>query len=66
MSEQKNLDAFEQMLEQEKQKLEQCQKERNIDSCLKCEKTLDCEVRKSYVSAVYKSMSKGKSGDFEF
>ena len=46
--------------------LKQCQNNKNIDSCLKCDKILDCEVRDTYIKAVYESMNKGSGGGFEF
>lgn len=46
--------------------LQECQKNKEIKSCLKCDEILNCEIRKEYVKAVYESMNKGKSGDFEF
>lgn len=46
--------------------IENCQKEQNVDSCMRCQKILDCEVRDSYIKAVYESMNKGSGGGFEF
>lgn len=46
--------------------LRQCQISKNIDSCMKCDKILDCETRESYIKAVYESMNKGSGGGFEF
>ncbi len=60
------LDEWQIVLKQKKVELEKCQKEHNVSSCLKCEKLLNCELRDSYVKAVYDSMSKGKGGGFEF
>lgn len=31
-----------------------------------CEKYLECSLRREYVSKVFLSMNKGKSGGFEF
>ncbi|HEO98930.1 MAG: hypothetical protein JW682_08280 [Campylobacterales bacterium] len=53
-------------LEQKKNALEACQKEKGVQSCLKCDQLLHCEVREAYVKAVYESMSKGETGGFEF
>jgi hypothetical protein len=53
-------------LEQKKNALEACQKEKGVPSCLKCDQLLHCEVREAYVKAVYESMSKGETGGFEF
>ena len=46
--------------------LKQCQVSNNIDSCMKCDKILQCEVRDTYVKVVYESMNKGSGGGFEF
>jgi hypothetical protein len=60
------LDEWQITLKQKKVELENCQKEHNVSSCLKCNKLLNCELRDTYVKAVYDSMSKGKGGGFEF
>lgn len=60
------LDEWQIALKQKKSELEACQAERQLESCLKCEKVLECEIRDAYVSAVYDSMSKGTGGGFEF
>ena len=52
--------------EEAKASLQACQKEHNVDSCMKCEKILGCEVRNDYVKKVYESMNKGQGGGFEF
>ena len=46
--------------------LKQCQINNNLDSCMKCEKLLDCEIRDKYIKIVYESMNKGSGGGFEF
>ena len=46
--------------------LKQCQINKNLDSCMKCEKLLDCEIRDKYIKIVYESMNKGSGGGFEF
>ena len=46
--------------------LKQCQINHNLDSCMTCEKLLDCEVRDKYIKVVYESMNKGSGGGFEF
>lgn len=61
-----NLDQFDIKLNEELQNLQECQKNKNLDSCLKCENIMECELRKEYVKAVYESMNKGQGGDFEF
>jgi hypothetical protein len=60
------LDEWQILLKQKKNELELCQTEHSVNSCLKCEKLLDCELRDAYIKAVYDSMSKGKGGGFEF
>jgi len=60
------LDEWKIALTHKKAELEACQKEHSINSCMKCEKLLDCEIRDTYIKAVYDSMSKGKGGGFEF
>ncbi|GAA8350115.1 hypothetical protein HpDR31_11650 [Helicobacter pylori] len=47
-------------------KLQACQEERQVASCLKCEKVLNCKIRNSYVDAAYESMSLGEAGGFDF
>jgi hypothetical protein len=46
--------------------LQECQQKYNLLSCESCTKILKCEIRKSYVKAVYESMNKGSGGGFEF
>ena len=65
MSEQ-SLDEWQIILVHKKAELEACQKEQHINSCMKCDKLLDCSIRDTYIKAVYDSMSKGKGGGFEF
>ncbi len=60
------IDKYKQNLENATEKLKECQKSLELKSCFNCEKVLDCEIRKEYIDAVYKSMSKGQSGGFEF
>lgn len=48
------------------EKLKECQRNHDLTSCFDCEKLFDCEIRKKYIDVVYKSMSKGQSGGFEF
>ncbi len=60
------LDEWKVALKQKKSELEACQKEQQVKSCMSCEKLLECEVRDSYIKAVYDSMSKGAGGGFEF
>jgi hypothetical protein len=62
----KELDKFELHLESMIEKLKECQQNKQVDSCSKCEHFLKCELRDDYVKAVYNSMSKGDTGGFEF
>jgi hypothetical protein len=62
----KTRDEYQQVLDGKKDTLQQCQKDKNIDSCMKCEKIFECETRKDYVKSVYESMSHGETGGFEF
>jgi hypothetical protein len=59
-------DRFEARLDEIKTRLQQCQKEKQVKSCTACEHLIGCELRHSYVKAVYDSMSKGETGGFEF
>ncbi len=66
-NEEKNrLDEYELKLLDASKKLKECQKENNVNSCLKCKEIIGCQVRNEYVKAVYDSMNKGQSGGFEF
>jgi UTP-glucose-1-phosphate uridylyltransferase len=64
--EQKNSDFYESQLEECLKKLEECQQEKNLESCFVCNNTFDCKIREDYVKAVYESMNHGKGGGFEF
>ena len=59
-------DEWQISLQRKKAELESCQRDKHLQSCLKCEKVLECEIRETYVKAVYESMNKGKGGGFEF
>ncbi|MBX1886647.1 hypothetical protein [Campylobacter peloridis] len=59
-------DEFELALDLKKNELQVCQNEKNLKSCLPCSMVFECTLRKEYVEAVYKSMSKGKTGGFDF
>ena len=59
-------DKWQEILVEQKKVLESCQKEHHLRSCMACEKLLACEIRDTYIKAVYDSMSKGKGGGFEF
>ena len=57
---------FEERLEAELAKMQQCQVEKAVKSCSLCEFYIGCDTRRAYVQAVYDSMSKGETGGFEF
>ncbi|EAK0952465.1 hypothetical protein A0Z28_05560 [Campylobacter lari] len=59
-------DEFELALEVKKNELRACQNDKNLKSCLPCSLIFECSLRKEYIDAVYKSMSKGKEGGFDF
>jgi hypothetical protein len=65
-SEEKVVDQWVRAREEAKERLLACQKEHGVDSCMKCDKVIGCEVRNDYVKKVYESMSKGEGGGFEF
>ena len=46
--------------------LKDCQKSKNLNSCMKCEQILNCKIRDTYIKGVYESMNKGAGGGFEF
>ncbi|MCF6339693.1 MAG: hypothetical protein L3J10_02920 [Sulfurimonas sp.] len=60
------LDKFELHLNEIIVKLQNCQIDKNIQSCSSCEHYFKCELRTDYVKSVYNSMSKGDTGGFEF
>ena len=64
--EKKVLDEFELALEDKLKELQECQALNSIDSCLKCKKIIGCDIRNTYIKAVYMSMNKGATGGFEF
>lgn len=59
-------DRFVKELQVQKEVLEACQDSKNVESCMKCESLIGCEVRSKYVKSVYDSMSHGETGGFEF
>ncbi|DAB40914.1 MAG TPA: hypothetical protein CFH81_01015 [Sulfurovum sp. UBA12169] len=59
-------DQWEIALTVKQEELQACQVSRELNSCLKCELVLKCELRDAYVISVYESMNKGESGGFEF
>ena len=60
------LDEWEEKLEVKLNDLKECQIEKQYDSCSKCSLFFECDIRKSYIKAVYESMNKGSAGGFEF
>ena len=64
--ENKEFDEFELKLIEKTKILQECQQKREVDSCLKCDMIIGCEVRKEYVKASYESMNKGGRGGFDF
>lgn len=66
MSENKQLDQWELKLEEHLKILKECQQEHHLNSCMSCDKLLECQTRDQYVVAVYESMNKGSGGGFEF
>ncbi len=64
--EEQTQDKWQIALDEEVKVLKECQISKSVDSCLKCEKILGCEVRDKYVKVVYESMNKGSGGGFEF
>ncbi len=61
-----NIDKYELALKNKTKELKECQKEKSVNSCLKCKEIIGCQIRNEYVRAVYDSMNKGQSGGFEF
>jgi hypothetical protein len=60
------LDEWEQNLEVKLVELNECQTSKQFDTCSKCSEFFECNIRKSYIKAVYESMNKGSAGGFEF
>lgn len=63
---QETIDKFQKELEEKTKKLKECQQQKALTSCLKCELIIGCQIRNEYVNAVYLSMNKGQGGGFEF
>ncbi len=59
-------DKFEDHLDEMIIKLQTCQVQMSMKSCIDCERYLSCELRTEYIKSVYNSMSKGDTGGFEF
>lgn len=62
----KKTNSDQNMFDNEKKEILDCQQNKMLNSCFKCKNLIDCETRKRYVKAVYNSMSHGSSGGFEF
>ena len=60
------IDEWEIKLDKKLEELKACQKTNALNSCTPCDKFFECNLRKSYVVAVYESMNKGSGGGFEF
>ncbi len=61
-----SLDEWEIKLQAKLKELQTCQMSQQVESCLACQKLQACQLRDSYVHAVYASMNKGAGGGFEF
>jgi hypothetical protein len=59
-------DMYEAKFFQSVEKLEKCQKEKDLKSCHPCPEFDTCEIRKEYVDAVYHSMSEDEVAEFDF
>ncbi len=59
-------DNFQKKLDDNIQKIKECQKEHDVNTCFKCEFVIECKVRKEYVDSAYSSMNKGSGGFFNF
>ena len=47
--------------------LQECQANNSLDSCMKCDIFLKCDLRKEYVLSTYQSMNEDmKQGGFDF
>lgn len=66
ISKDKTIDIWEEALENQIKILQDCQSNKNLNSCFDCDSLLDCTTRKNYIKAVYESMNKGTGGGFEF
>lgn len=57
----------EEIFENKLKELQECQIKNNVDSCMKCDMFLKCDLRKDYVLATYQSMNENmKEGGFDF
>lgn len=60
------MDEFEKRVIDAKDELKKCQEQNKLNGCFECEQIFTCHIRKKYVDCVYKSMSKDKTGNFNF
>lgn len=60
------MDKFEENLEEKLKEIKECQESLDTNTCIRCDEYWSCILRNSYVKSVYKSMSKDKTGGFEF
>lgn len=60
------LDRFAKTLEDKITLLQECQANKQVQTCSNCESFIGCEVRASYVKAVYENLTKGQQGGFDF
>ena len=52
---------------QKTKELQECQSNKGLDSCMKCEKFLECSLRKEFVFSAYQSMNEDiQNGGFNF
>lgn len=59
-------DKYELELQKQLENLKNCENYKKLQSCYNCDLIFQCDIRKTYVEAVYNSMSKGSSGGFDF
>jgi hypothetical protein len=57
----------EEKLDAKIKELKECQSKNNLNSCMKCDLFLKCDLRKEYVLSAYQSMNEDmKQGGFDF
>ena len=47
-------------------KVQKCQADHALASCMPCEKFVECPTRDEFVQATFAKMNKGEQGGFEF
>jgi hypothetical protein len=60
------VDKWDLKLKERLREIKSCQNNRGLNSCFDCFQLLNCNIRDSYVHAVYSSMNRGSGGGFEF